>query len=30
MQTVSMENLFDSQSWLIKNGVQDGIQDGRQ
>ena len=30
MQTIKMENLFDSQSQNIKDGVQDDVQDGRQ
>ena len=30
MPTIKMENWFDSQSWNIKDGVQDGVQDDRQ
>ena len=30
MQRIKMENWFDSQSWNIKSGVQDGVQDGHQ
>ena len=29
MQRIKMENWFDTQSWNIKNGVRDGVQDGR-
>ena len=29
MQTIKMENWFDSQSWNIKDGVQYCVQDGR-
>ena len=28
MQTIKIENWFDSQSWNIKDGIQDGVQDG--
>ena len=30
MQTIKMENWFDSQSSNVKDGVQDGVQDDRQ
>ena len=30
MKLIKMENLFDSQIWNVKDGVQDGVRDGRQ
>ena len=30
MQTIKMEDWFDSQSWNFKDGIQDGVKDDPQ